>query len=38
MTSTEHALPEGAPLIAPSDIEHPLYASVAEACRTVFDP
>ena len=38
MTSTEHALPEGAPLIAPSDIEHPLYASVVEACRTVFDP
>jgi len=38
MTSTEQSLPEGTPLIAPSDIEHPLYSSVVEACRTVFDP
>lgn len=29
---------EGTPLIAPSSIEHPLYNSVVEACRTVFDP
>ncbi|MBO9436596.1 SUF system Fe-S cluster assembly protein [Ruegeria sp. R13_0] len=29
---------EGAPLIAPSSIEHPLYDQVVEACRTVFDP
>ena len=29
---------EGAPLIAPSSTDHPLYESVVEACRTVFDP
>ena len=29
---------EGTPLIAPSSTEHPLYDSVVEACRTVFDP
>ena len=29
---------EGAPLIAPSSNDHPLYDSVVEACRTVFDP
>ena len=29
---------EGAPLIAPSTIEHPLYDLVVEACRTVYDP
>ncbi|NVO55077.1 SUF system Fe-S cluster assembly protein [Rhodobacteraceae bacterium B1Z28] len=29
---------EGTPLIAPSTIEHPLYESVVEACRSVFDP
>ncbi len=29
---------EGAPLIAPSSTDHPLYASVVEACRTVYDP
>lgn len=29
---------EGAPLIAPSTTEHPLYDSVVEACRTVYDP
>ena len=32
------ALPEGAPLIAPSTTDHPLYDSVLEACRTVYDP
>lgn len=32
------ALTEGAPLIAPSSTEHPLYESVVEACRTVYDP
>lgn len=26
------------PLIAPSSTQHPLYDSVVEACRTVFDP
>ena len=29
---------EGKPLIKPSSTEHPLYDSVVEACRTVFDP
>jgi len=29
---------EGAPLIRPSSTEHPLYDSVVDACRTVFDP
>jgi FeS assembly SUF system protein len=29
---------EGAPLIAPSSTDHPLYDNVVEACRTVYDP
>ncbi len=29
---------EGAPLIKPSTTAHPLYDSVVEACRTVYDP
>ena len=29
---------EGTPLIRPSSTEHPLYESVVDACRTVFDP
>ena len=29
---------EGAPLIAPSSVAHPLYELVVEACRTVYDP
>ncbi|MBT0956390.1 SUF system Fe-S cluster assembly protein [Alphaproteobacteria bacterium KMM 3653] len=29
---------EGTPLIKPSAIDHPLYDSVVEACRTVYDP
>ena len=29
---------EGAPLIEPSTVDHPLYDSVVEACRTVYDP
>jgi FeS assembly SUF system protein len=29
---------EGTPLIAHSTTDHPLYDSVVEACRTVFDP
>ncbi|KGJ15419.1 FeS assembly SUF system protein [Paracoccus sanguinis] len=29
---------EGAPLIAPSTTDHPLYDSVVEACRSVYDP
>ena len=36
---TEASLPlEGTPLIAPSSTDHPLYESVVEACRTVYDP
>jgi FeS assembly SUF system protein len=29
---------EGAPLIRPSSTDHPLYESVVEACRSVYDP
>jgi FeS assembly SUF system protein len=29
---------EGTPLIKPSTTDHPLYDSVVDACRTVFDP
>jgi len=29
---------EGAPLIAPSSTDHPLFDQVVEACRSVFDP
>ena len=29
---------EGAPLIRPSNTDHPLYENVVDACRTVFDP
>ncbi|MCV2870926.1 SUF system Fe-S cluster assembly protein [Defluviimonas sp. WL0050] len=29
---------EGTPLIKPSTTDHPLYDSVVEACRTVYDP
>jgi FeS assembly SUF system protein len=29
---------EGQPLIRPSTTDHPLYDTVVEACRTVFDP
>jgi FeS assembly SUF system protein len=38
MTSQDPARIEGAPLIRPSSTDHPLYESVVEACRTVFDP
>ncbi len=31
-------LPEGTPLIRPSSTDHPLYESVVEACRSVYDP
>lgn len=36
MTATEPL--EGAPLIAPSSTDHPLYDQVVEACRSVYDP
>ena len=29
---------EGEALIKPSTVEHPLYDTVVEACRTVYDP
>lgn len=29
---------EGAPLIAPSSTDHPLYENIVEACRSVYDP
>ena len=29
---------EGTPLIKPSTTDHPLYDSVVDACRTVYDP
>jgi FeS assembly SUF system protein len=32
------SLIEGKPLIRPSSTDHPLYADVVGACRTVFDP
>lgn len=35
---TPQASGEGDPLIAPSTIDHPLYDSVVEACKTVYDP
>lgn len=38
MTVETDAPLEGAPLIAPSTTEHPLYDSVVEACKTVYDP
>jgi len=36
--TAENSQIEGTPLIAPSTTEHPLYGSVVEACRTVYDP
>lgn len=29
---------EGAPLITPSTADHPLFDSIVEACRSVYDP
>ncbi|MDW3221899.1 MAG: SUF system Fe-S cluster assembly protein [Paracoccaceae bacterium] len=37
MDNTSEPL-EGAPLIAPSTTDHPLYEQVVEACRSVYDP
>jgi FeS assembly SUF system protein len=37
MTQSPEPL-EGAPLIAPSTTDHPLYEAVVEACRSVYDP
>ena len=38
MNTQAEPLPEGAPMIQPSDTEHPLFDGVVEACRTVYDP
>lgn len=38
MSTQDTAMMEGEPLIKPSTTEHPLYESLVEACRTVFDP
>ena len=39
MPMTDQTPPlEGAPLIAPSSTDHPLYDQIVEACRTVYDP
>ena len=35
---SENAPMEGAPLIAPSTTDHPMYDDVAGAIRTVYDP
>jgi FeS assembly SUF system protein len=35
---TDETLKEGDPLIAPSTTEHPLYDSVVDACKTIYDP
>ncbi len=38
MTVQSEGLMEGTPLIRPSSTDHPLYDSVIEALRTVYDP
>ncbi len=38
MTAENTSQMEGTPLIQPSTTDHPLYDTVVEACRTVFDP
>jgi len=39
MDASTHQTPaEGTPLIAPSSTDHPMYETVVEACRSVFDP
>ncbi len=35
---TDEPLMEGAPLIAPSSTDHPLYDSIVDGIRTVYDP
>lgn len=36
--SDQSAPMEGTPLIQPSSTDHPLYDTIVEACRTVYDP
>jgi len=38
MTAESTTPLEGAPLIKPSTTDHPLYETVVEACRSVYDP
>ena len=38
MNDQSQTATEGAPLIAPSTEDHPLYESIVEACRSVHDP
>lgn len=34
----QYAPMDGAPMIAPSTTDHPLYEPIVEACRSVYDP
>lgn len=36
--SQNNAPMEGAPMIAPSTTDHPLYDAIVDACRSVYDP
>ncbi len=38
MSNTVSFPMEGTPLIRPSATDHPLYESIVEACRAVYDP
>ena len=38
MTNSEFGRLEGAPLIIPSTVDHPLYEGIVDACRSVYDP
>ena len=38
MTATPETPLEGTPLIKPSTTGHPIYDSIVEACRSVYDP
>lgn len=38
MTAEPSHQMEGAPLIRPSTTDHPLYETIVEACRSVYDP
>ncbi|MGH1353757.1 MAG: SUF system Fe-S cluster assembly protein [Thalassovita sp.] len=37
MTDTPEPM-EGAPLIAPSTVNHPLFDTIVDGCRSVYDP
>lgn len=38
MTQDSTPTEEGAPLITPSNVDHPMFNAAVEACRSVFDP